>query len=43
MDTYASSLGRIKATTAGFLRKDQFNALLGARDLPEIAKLLEGT
>jgi V/A-type H+/Na+-transporting ATPase subunit C len=43
VDTYASSLGRIKATTQGFLRKEQFNALLGARDLGEIAKLLEGS
>ncbi|MDE1820529.1 MAG: V-type ATPase subunit [Euryarchaeota archaeon] len=43
MDTYASSLGRIKATVPGFLRKDLFNALLAARDIGEVAKLLEGT
>lgn len=43
METYASSLGRIKAVAPGFLTREQFNGLLGARDLPEIAKLLEGT
>lgn len=43
METYASSLGRIKAMVPGFLRKEQFNAMLGARDVPEVSKLLEGT
>ncbi len=43
MDTYASSLGRIKATVPGFLKKDLYTALLAARDVPEVAKLLEGT
>ncbi len=43
MDTYASSLGRIKAMVSGFLKKDQYSSLLAARDVQEVAKLLEGT
>ena len=41
--TYASSLGRIKATLPSFLRKEQFASLVNARDLSEVTKILEGT
>ncbi len=40
---YAGSLGRIKALTSGFLTSAQYQSLLGARDLTEVGKLLEGT
>ncbi len=40
---YAGSLGRIKALTPGFLTPGQYQALLGARDLTEVGKILEGT
>jgi V/A-type H+-transporting ATPase subunit C len=40
---YAGSLGRIKALTPSFLTPGQYQALLNARDLTEVGKVLEGT
>ncbi|MCI4349049.1 MAG: V-type ATPase subunit, partial [Thermoplasmata archaeon] len=40
---YASALGRLKAYLPEFLGPDSYRRLLGARELSEIAKILEGS
>ncbi len=41
--TYASSLGRIKATVNSFLGREAIQSILHARDVAEVAKMLEPT
>lgn len=40
---YASALGRLKAHLPEFLSKETLHRLAGAKDLNEVAKILEGT
>ena len=40
---YASALGRLKPDLASFLPKETYATLLAAKDVNDLAKLLEGT
>ena len=41
--TYASALGRLKPDFTSFLTKETFQQLVAAKDVGEVAKILEGT
>ncbi len=41
--TYASSMGRLKAMSGHFLARETLSNLLGARDIPELARMMDGT